>query len=92
MQPFLKHPEYTRLYSEINEMFYWTQGSYDIELEINAIKPSHCFKNKYSFKLTESQAKDLNLNVVHLANGIPQTQLFLPPIDYHVSFTEYDES
>ena len=91
MQPFTSHPEYIKLYSEIDELFCWTEGSYEIGLEINTIKPSHCYKHKYTFSISESQSKDLRLNVVHLANNIPQTQLFLPRIEYHSSFTEYDE-
>jgi hypothetical protein len=91
MQPFLNHPEYIKLNSEINDMFYWTQGSYSLRLEINTIKPSHRFESQHAFTITESQAKDLRLNVVHLTNHIPQTQLFLPPIEYHSSFSEYDE-
>jgi hypothetical protein len=92
MQPFIKHPEYIKLYSEIDELFCWREGSYEIGLEINTLKPSHCYNSKYTFSINESQSKELRLNVVHLANNIPQTQLVLPPIEYHISFAEYDES
>jgi hypothetical protein len=92
MQPFLKDKEYLSHFAAINELFYWKPGKYGIQMEISTIRPNGHFVSQSSFTLTESQSEDLKLNIVHLVNRIPQTQMIFPPIEYYMALTEYDDS
>lgn len=85
---FATTPESTRAYREINRLFYWEKGDYELEVVVKSESPDRTWRKKWRFALTDGEVELLQfntLNILEEAVGLPSQN------PYFFAYPEYGQ-
>lgn len=65
-----RQQEVAACWDALNQVFYWREGRYELNIKVETSRPTRSYTYKYGFNLSKQDCERLRLNIIGIMRGI----------------------